>query len=148
MDMLQEIVAEAAIFCVAVPADTDDAAEVAGFMIAMARGAKYESPNYVFFCKAFPEESGVNFCYTDRVVVGPNFFRRGLGTALYNAVAEQFRSKNSLKPDDALKLCCEVNLRPPNPESIAFHTKVGFSSIGEQEVEDGAKTVTMLAMDA
>jgi predicted GNAT superfamily acetyltransferase len=41
-------------------------------------------------------------------------------------------------------LACEVNERPPNPVSMRFHETLGFSSVGRQTTEGGAKTVVMM----
>ena len=38
-----------------------------------------------------------------------------------------------------------MNLRPRNEVSLAFHDTMGFTSVGEQDTEGGAKTVVMLA---
>lgn len=44
-----------------------------------------------------------------------------------------------------LPVTCEVNIRPPNPESLAFHDRQGFVEVGTQETEDGRKTVSLRA---
>jgi hypothetical protein len=41
-------------------------------------------------------------------------------------------------------LCCEVNLVPPNPDSMDFHLHVGFRQVGTLETSGGAKKVAML----
>jgi predicted GNAT superfamily acetyltransferase len=28
-------------------------------------------------------------------------------------------------------LCCEVNLEPPNPGSLRFHHRIGFTEVGQ-----------------
>jgi predicted GNAT superfamily acetyltransferase len=42
---------------------------------------------------------------------------------------------------------CEVNLDPPNPESLAFHARLGFARVGEQETKGGSVTVALLAAE-
>ena len=41
-------------------------------------------------------------------------------------------------------MTCEVNLRPPNPGSMAFHRAMGFDEVGTQNTEGGSKTVSLL----
>ena len=40
---------------------------------------------------------------------------------------------------------CEVNLRPPNPESDAFHSALGFVEVGTASVYEGRRTVRYLS---
>lgn len=109
---------------------TDAGAPVA-FLLGMTPEVPYDSPNFLWF-----RERHERFVYVDRLAVEVAHRKRGLGAALY-AAAE----------DDARRLgmplvCCEVNLRPENPESLAFHARLGFVREGEQ-VADG-KLVAML----
>ena len=60
-----------------------------------------------------------------------------MGAALYADLARHL-------PGDCPVLTCEVNLRPPNLESLAFHRKLGFEPVGEQETGGGAKRVCLL----
>jgi hypothetical protein len=39
-------------------------------------------------------------------------------------------------------LVCEVNLDPPNPVSLNFHTKLGFVEVGVLVTQDG-RTVSL-----
>ena len=148
---LMGIIGESLVFEVAFHTDAAHDGEsagstVAGFIIAFDGGKNYTSPNYRFFQNKY----GVGkFVYVDRIVVTPNMHGRAIGRTLYKRVVELTAS--SEKSADAeeeqaapLTLCCEVNLQPPNPDSIAFHDKLGFSSVGEQETEGGAKRVTLL----
>ncbi len=41
-------------------------------------------------------------------------------------------------------MTCEVNLRPPNPDSLRFHRQFGFVEVGRQETEGGAKEVVLM----
>jgi predicted GNAT superfamily acetyltransferase len=102
-----------------------------GFMIAFGPGAAYESPNYRWFCARFPD-----FLYVDRIVVDAARRGSGLGRALYAAAFEAAGER---------PVCCEVNLRPPNPDSLAFHARIGLFEIGRQELDGGRKEVAMLA---
>ena len=41
-------------------------------------------------------------------------------------------------------LCCEVNLVPPNPGSLAFHDRLGFAACGEGDDPRNGKRVRYL----
>jgi predicted GNAT superfamily acetyltransferase len=43
----------------------------------------------------------------------------------------------SALPNTPPLICCEVNLRPHNPGSFAFHQRLGFAVVGEQDTEAG-----------
>jgi predicted GNAT superfamily acetyltransferase len=111
-----------------------DGETLIGFVIGMRARADYASENYRFF-----NARGSDFLYVDRIVI--DGARRGAGTgrALYTAVFELAR-------DEGLgEVTCEVNLDPPNPGSLAFHARLGFERIGEQETKGGSVTVALLA---
>jgi uncharacterized protein len=44
-----------------------------------------------------------------------------------------------------LEVTCEVNVRPRNEASLAFHAARGSVEVGRQETDAGSKTVVMLA---
>ena len=44
-------------------------------------------------------------------------------------------------------ITCEVNTRPANPDSMAFHERLGFREVGRQQTEGGAKEVALLAWE-
>ena len=140
MTMLKGILDEAFVFQVAVEEGSD---EIVGFIIAFTSGKAYTSPNYQFFQKKYGQGG---FVYVDRIVVGPKFHRKGVGRTLYARVVELSAVMLAAAGVDPQKmsLCCEVNLQPPNPESVEFHAKLGFDSVGVQETEGGAKQVTLL----
>lgn len=107
--------------------------ELAGFVIALTAGETYASLNYQWFCHELD-----NFLYIDRIMVHADFRRRGIASLLYQhleqiAVDEQLHS-----------LCCEVNLLPPNPDSLALHRQLGFVQHGTQKTEGGTKEVSLL----
>jgi predicted GNAT superfamily acetyltransferase len=106
---------------------------VAGFLLALRQGADYSSPNYEWFSEKYE-----SFGYVDRIVVGSLFRSGGVGSLLYDDVRKHC--------GDAPVLCCEVNLRPPNPASLAFHHVIGFREVGQQETEGGAKRVSLQAL--
>ena len=109
-----------------------DEAGVAGFIIALQSGLTYWSENYQWFASQ-PEP----FLYLDRVVVAPRAQRQGVGQALYKDIV-------AFAIGQWPRITLEVNLRPPNPVSLAFHDAMGFRRVGERHYEAGEKSVVML----
>lgn len=109
---------------------------VVAFLIALGPRADYDSPNYRFFADRYP-----SFRYIDRVVVEPAHVRRGIGAGLYDAL------ETAARQDAVEVLTAEVNLRPPNAGSLAFHAARGFAAVGEQDTEAGAKRVRLLVRE-
>jgi len=118
----------------------DDGA-AAGFVLGMPPGLAYQSENYLFF-SARAREHGTTFVYVDRIVLAAHLRGRGLGPQLYDAVFDEARRVGA---DEVL---CEVNLEPPNPGSLAFHTRLGFVEVGRQSTKGGANVVALLAAPA
>lgn len=112
----------------------DDGA-VAGFVVALAPGQPYASENYTWF-----SARSNDFLYVDRIVLAPRLQGQGVGPRLYAAVAEAARA------DGAREIDCEVNVRPANPGSLAFHARLGFVEVGRQETKGGTTEVALLAM--
>jgi predicted GNAT superfamily acetyltransferase len=117
----------------ALTAEVDGA--FAGFCITFAPGADYASLNYAWFSRTYDR-----FVYLDRIAVDPSLRRHGVGRAFYAEVIERTRPSFPL-------LTCEVNVRPPNESSLAFHHAIGFREVGRQDTDGGAKTVSLLALD-
>jgi len=107
---------------------------VAGFLIGFDRKADYSSMNFQWFKSRYP-----SFFYIDRVVVARSYKRKGVGRLLYLDVEQVARGR------ELPLVTCEVNIRPPNPESMAYHTALGYRSVGEQDTEGGKKRVSLLA---
>jgi predicted GNAT superfamily acetyltransferase len=109
---------------------------LAGFVIALTRGVAYESLNYQWFSREIDK-----FLYIDRIMVHPDFRRRGVASLLYQYLEQVAR-------DDKLqRLCCEVNLVPPNPDSLALHLGLGFIQQATQKTEGGTKEVSLLVKE-
>ena len=88
----------------------DDAGTLGGLLVAFGPGAAYESRNYKRLSERYE-----NFAYVDRIIVAETHRRLGLAGRLYAELAahESAAVRN--------QLLCEVNVEPPNPQSIAFH---------------------------
>jgi uncharacterized protein len=95
----------------------ESAGEVVAFALAMAPGTAYDSRNYRWFSDRFER-----FLYLDRVVVADGQRRRGIATQLYDAME---RTAASFE-----RMVCDVNVRPPNDASLAFHGARGYREIG------------------
>lgn len=108
---------------------------IVGFVLALAPGADYDSANYRWF-----EGRGSDHLYVDRVVVAMAHRQRGIAGMLYDAVEARARETGRGE------ITCEVNVRPPNPASMAFHEGRGFVEAGRQDTTGGTLTVAMLAL--
>lgn len=111
-----------------------DDGEPGGFLVALAPGADYASENYAWF-----GARSRDFLYVDRIVLAPRLQRQGIGPRLYAAVDDAARA------DGLTEVTCEVNVRPPNPGSLAFHARLGFAEVGRQQTKGGAIEVALLA---
>jgi predicted GNAT superfamily acetyltransferase len=102
--------------------------EIAGFCLVLAPGADYDSINYLWFADRFED-----FVYLDRVAISSGYQRLGIGRRMY---AEVERLAAERRPG-ATQFTLEVNLRPRNDQSLAFHAGLGFVEIGQQETDHG-----------
>ncbi len=125
-DELAKIVELSGYFTVA-----EDAQGLLGFVLCIPSGTSYWSGNYQWFGERY-----ARFLYLDRVAVSPRLRRAGVGRALYD---DLHRAQAGVWPCIAL----EVNVRPPNPTSIAFHEALGYTAVGMREYPDGAGAVRM-----
>ena len=107
----------------------DSAGEVVAFALAIAPGTVYDSRNYRWFGDRFER-----FLYLDRVVVADGQRRRGLATQLYDAMEGTAASFG--------RMVCDVNVRPRNDASLAFHGARGYREIGR--LAHGAEKVVAL----
>ena len=87
------------------------------FLIAFDERTPPQGPNHAWFLAREPA-----FVYIDRVVVAPGSRGRGLARLLYDDLAIEA---------GAAPLCCEVNLVPANPASLALHERLRFATCGE-----------------
>lgn len=129
-DTLAQIVALSAHYTVA-----EDADGILGFVLCIASGRAYWSDNYQWFSQRYAD-----FVYLDRVAVAVRAQRRGVGRALYDELHVRVRVRWP-------RVVLEVNLRPPNPVSVAFHEAMGYSAVGVREYADGANAVQMFSKE-
>ncbi|WP_051973008.1 GNAT family N-acetyltransferase [Cryobacterium sp. MLB-32] len=129
---LEALVAAAALAHVV----TSDAAPhvVLGFAIVFAPDADYASENYRWF-----SARSRSFLYVDRIVVSAEARNQRLGALLYDAIFTAARESA------AAEVFCEVNTSPPNPGSLAFHSRLGFTEIGQQATKNGTVVVALLS---
>jgi len=123
--------------CVALTVEVADGTgavpAIAGFTFVLPPRADYSSLNYTWFGERYDE-----FIYLDRVAIAPAFQRRGIGRMVYDEV--QRRGAEAWPTANVLAL--EVNLKPRNDTSLAFHASLGFVEVGRREGDDD-KVVSM-----
>ncbi|MEM6297015.1 MAG: GNAT family N-acetyltransferase [Myxococcota bacterium] len=105
-------------------ADVDG--DVGGLLVTFAPGSPYTSANYRWLSERFE-----SFRYVDRVIVCPDHRGAGIGRALYEALESHAKSAG------ANSLLCEVNIDPPNPQSLAFHAAVGWRPVSDRVLGPG-----------
>ena len=108
--------------------------EVCAFCITFAPDAPDAGANHRWFADRFE-----SFVYLDRIAIDPTYQNLGIGVLLYQSVEQQMiaSAQHSL-------LCCEVNLEPPNPGSLRFHHRIGFTEVGQQSPQQNY-VVSMLS---
>lgn len=106
-----------------------------GLLILLGPAGPAEGPNHAWVREHHPEAA-----YIDRVVVSATARGQGLGRRFYAAAA------GAAAQAGFAALGCEVNLDPPNPESLAFHHRLGFRPVGEAtDPRNGKRMVYLLA---
>lgn len=104
------------------------------FLLAFDEGARYDSPNYLWFRGRYPR-----FVYVDRLAVAPAARGRGHARRLYaDLIGRATAAGHGV-------VACEVNSDPPNPASDALHAALGFTEVGRAAIHGGTKTVRYLA---
>ena len=104
------------------------------FLLAFDQDADYDSPNFLWFRARYPR-----FVYVDRIVVAESARGSGCARGLYQDLFEQAEKAGYDR------VVCEVNSRPPNPASDAFHAALGFVEVGTASIHEGSKTVRYLS---
>lgn len=118
----------AALVKVAAYARVDD--DGPAFLIALSEATPAQGPNHGWFLARYS-----SFVYVDRVVVASAGRGRGIARGLYADLAATAAGR---------PLCCEVNVVPANPASLAFHEQLGFTACGEAEDPRNGKRVRYL----
>ena len=106
--------------------------KIAAFLLAFREGCSYDSPNYRWFAEKYDR-----FLYIDRVVVSADQQGKGLGKLLYMDLFAFAGRK------EAVRVCCEFDVEPPNEPSRLFHQRFGFREVGTQRVAAGKKEVSL-----
>ncbi|WP_186374044.1 GNAT family N-acetyltransferase [Roseomonas gilardii] len=107
-----------------------------GFLIAFA-GLPLRGPNHGWVHRHRP-----GAVYVDRVAVIASARGQGIARRLYEDLAA------AVLASGRSGLACEVNLDPPNPGSLAFHTRLGFRPAGEARDPRNGKRVLYLFREA
>lgn len=118
---------------IAEAANSEGGSAPVGFMILIRPGSAYPSDNYGWFEEKFDHQ-----LYVDRVAVANSARGLGVGRALYE---EALRMAADLGEE---RVTAEVNEDPPNPESMAFHFKLGFRHLLSRTSPRLGKVVAML----
>ena len=105
--------------------------QVAGFAVAYEPGADYPSINYRWHEQRFDD-----FLYLDRIAVNASFRRRGVASALYDAM------EGTAAPHG--RMVCEVYSEPPNHQSLAFHERRGYREVGHLMQANGHECVMLV----
>ncbi len=107
--------------------------EPAGFLILIRPGSSYPSDNYGWF-----EERFDRHLYIDRIAIDERAKGQGVGRALYDAALKLAAELGEER------LTAEVNEDPPNPQSMAFHDRLGFRHLLSRTSPRLGKVVAML----
>ena len=107
-----------------------DSNSLLGFVICLPPKTAYGSLNYLWFNERYDD-----FLYVDRIAVSIANRDQKIGSKLYQAVTDTASKLG-------VPIAAEVNLRPPNPDSVRFHQRHGFTEIGQ--FEHGQKAVIMM----
>jgi predicted GNAT superfamily acetyltransferase len=101
--------------------------EVCAFCMTFAPDAPDAGSNHQWFAERYE-----SFVYLDRIAIDSSHQNSGLGALLYQSVEQQM-----IKSAEHSLLCCEVNLEPPNPGSLRFHHRIGFTEVGRHSPQLG-----------
>jgi predicted GNAT superfamily acetyltransferase len=99
---------------------------IAGYLVGFSGSAIYAGEEFAWF-----RQRGREFVYVDQIALAQSCRGRGIGTMLYSKL-EWWGGRRQCR-----SLNCEVNLDPPNPESLEFHASYGFVEIGRMHTSDG-----------
>jgi predicted GNAT superfamily acetyltransferase len=106
---------------------------LAGYALVFASDDPYDGEEFL----ALRSSITGPFLYVDQVAVAEQCRGTGVGRRLYDEIALRARQRG------AHTLCCEVNISPPNPGSLAFHARMGFTRIGDLATQDGREVALL-----
>jgi predicted GNAT superfamily acetyltransferase len=106
------------------------------FLLALDQDADYDSANFQWFRARYER-----FVYIDRIVVAATARGRGLARRLYLDLFD-----HALRAGHE-RATCEVNIRPPNPISHAFHAALGFAEVGQSGIGESGRIVRYYCRD-
>jgi len=92
-----------------------------GFSLVFAPGSSYDSVNYLWFATNYPTAH-----YLDRVAFRQSAQGQGFGSELYRDIEQR------LVQSGVAELGLEVNVEPPNVQSLGFHKRHGYVEVGQQ----------------
>ena len=99
---------------------------IAAFQMVYREGSSYWSDNYKWFCNKYP-----CFLYVDRIVVGSEYRKYGIGRRLYEEVISYARKTG------VPLVTAEIDIAPKyNTASMAFHKSMGFREVGTKPYKD------------
>lgn len=100
---------------------------VVGYALAFFSEHRYDAEEFLAL-RPYIEPA---FVYVDQIAVKSQCRGTGVGRMLYEELASRARCYG------VAVLCCDVNTSPPNPNSLAFHRRMGFRQVGEIGTSDG-----------
>ena len=105
--------------------------DAAGVLLGYAHDVDYPDHENLDWLRthAQVENCSHDFFYIDRVIISRHGQGKGLGRKLYEDVT-RFAQRGGYA-----RLVCEVNTKPNNPTSHAFHLAMGFNAIGDAEYQ-------------
>lgn len=110
--------------------------KVVAFLLGFREKADYDSVNYQWFNEHYEK-----FLYVDRIVVDVNYHHLGIGKELYNFI------KAYAKEENIPRITAEIDIKPENPISLAFHKKNGFIEVGQNVIYGGKKVVSLQCLE-
>ena len=110
---------------------------LAGYALAFSKEESYDGEEFLALQLSISE----SFIYIDQITIEEQSRGTGIGRMLYAELALRARKLGTFI------MCCEVNTQPPNPSSLAFHQRMGFSIVGKMSTSDG-RTVALLKREA
>ena len=101
-----------------------DGDQLLGFVICLPPNTEYGSLNYAWFNQRYDD-----FLYVDRISVAKESQNQGIGSKLYQQVKKR-------SEEIGVPVTAEVNIYPPNPGSMRFHSRHDFEQVGVLEHDE------------